>query len=459
VTAPIEATVPNNQLTRSLGPVGMVLLVLSLVSPAGSVLVPGADIVNQVGGGALIAFAIATPAVLASSLLGAELYSAFPNAGGLYAIAGRIFGEPVGIVILALLLAAPPAYVAMFAIGSVPFLQAFLPSLPTIPVALALTAIATATALLNIRTNAVITGLFLLVEIATLTLLAGAGAHHPSRDLIHAALLPVPGHGPAGLVAIGIAAVSANWAISGASQGVYFSEEMRHPRQLFWVISISALLIAALEVAAVFGLLIGVQNTGAVLGQSSPFSAFIAESVSPGFAHYFGLAIAAALFNALIAMAVAYARIWFASGRDGVWPHTMSTALALVHPRLETPWVATLALGTVAALFCLMPFHVLVVYSAGLGLLCDFMVPFCVLKARRTGLLAAAAVKAPALPLLFGVAMISNVGSIAVEAFDPDAGRPGLIIAACIAAAALVYYTAVLRRRPGRWLGVVAVAE
>ena len=86
-------TEPSRQgrgLCRSLGTFGVVLLVISLVSPAGSLLVVGADIIHQVGGLAIPAFLIATPLVIATAILAAELYSAFPQAGGLYSVVARI---------------------------------------------------------------------------------------------------------------------------------------------------------------------------------------------------------------------------------------------------------------------------------------------------------------------------------------------------------------------------------
>lgn len=47
-------------LTRSLGPIGVALLTLSVLSPAASVFISGADIVHQAGTGAALSFWSAT---------------------------------------------------------------------------------------------------------------------------------------------------------------------------------------------------------------------------------------------------------------------------------------------------------------------------------------------------------------------------------------------------------------
>jgi amino acid transporter len=444
----------SSGLARSLGTFGVVLLAVSLVSPAGSLLVVGADIVHQVGGAALPAFLIATPVVLASAILSAELFSAFPQAGGLYVIVARIWGAPLGIVVLALLMSGTPAFVAMFTNGIVPYLQADFPALPALPTTMALLAAATFIALLNIRANAVITAIFLAIEVLTIALITGLGTAHPARGAIAAIALPPPGlmHS-ASLVALGVAAVSANWAISGASQAVYFSEEMHQPRHLGRVIVIAALAVVALEVAPLFGLLLGApaSQDGGVLGAPSPFVAFIAASMPPAVTRVYSLGIAAALFNAVIAMIVAYARMWFASGRDRIWPLLISHSLDRIHPRTKTPVLATLGVGCVSALFCLLPFHMIVVYSAALGLLCDTLVPFTVLKGRHTGVLANAPYKAPAAMVLVVLTLLGEAAAILATLDDPDAGRPGMLVAASVVVVALVYYNVSLRRRVGGW--------
>jgi amino acid transporter len=57
------------------------------------------------------------------------------------------------------------------------------------------------------------------------------------------------------------------------------------------------------------------------------------------------LSLVAAIFNALLAALVEWARVLYTSGRDCAWPAPVSRALAYLHPTTRTPIVATLALG------------------------------------------------------------------------------------------------------------------
>ena len=443
-------------LHRSLGPIGVILLVISMTSPAGSVLTAGTDIIHQVGGAAVLAFLIATPVVLANTVLAAELYSAFPNAGGLYTPVARIWGPAYGMVILAFACAGPPAYISLFALGLVSFLKVVWPFLQDGPTAAAVVAVATGIALLSIRANAWITGAFLAIEVITILVVSGLGVVHPARGLAAAMALPAPpfagvsAHG-ATLIAIGMAAIAANWSVSGGAQAIYFSEEMRRPKDLGWVIIAAALSVAALEIGPVVGLVVGAHKPGAVLGDASPFMALFAETMPAWAVRAFSLAVAAALFNAVLAMVIAYARIWFATGRDRVWPAAVSGPLAEVAPRLGSPWIATLILGLICGALCFASLHALVVYSSGLGLVADFVAAMSVLRGRRLGLLADAPYKAPFAWGLGALSVVSMIGAVAAQLSDADAGRPGILIAAAIAALAVIYYFAVLRRRSNGW--------
>ena len=85
------------------------------------------------------------------------------------------------------------------------------------------------------------------------------------------------------------------------------------------------------------------------LGKAPNLTLFVLERGGPLLNTLLSLAVAGALFNALIANLVVLARAVYSSGRDHAWPAPCNALLAHVHPRLHTPWIATLGLGFVAA--------------------------------------------------------------------------------------------------------------
>ena len=72
---------------------------------------------------------------------------------------------------------------AVLALGVSEYLGAVIPGLQPIPTALVTVWGATLLGVLNIRTNALVTGAFVAVEIAALALLAVLGFLHPARGL------------------------------------------------------------------------------------------------------------------------------------------------------------------------------------------------------------------------------------------------------------------------------------
>ena len=79
---------------------GILLLTLSAITPACSlyVLVPG--IIQQAGTGAFLAMVAAGFIALAMGFVYAELASAFPLAGGEYAMIGRTLGPGTGFIFM-----------------------------------------------------------------------------------------------------------------------------------------------------------------------------------------------------------------------------------------------------------------------------------------------------------------------------------------------------------------------
>jgi len=195
-----------------MGTWGALFLTLSAETPASSVFVILPGVIQAAGSGALIAMAAAGLVALCMALTYAELGSAFPSAGGEYAIVGEVLGPVAGFAVLGVNLFNLLVACAALSLGVADYLQPLIPG--AAPVAVALIALAAATGLgvLNIRASAMATGAFLAVELAALAVVTWLGLAHPARPLgallTHPVALASGGHG---LQAVGAGASPPGW--------------------------------------------------------------------------------------------------------------------------------------------------------------------------------------------------------------------------------------------------------
>ena len=310
-------------LQRVLGPTGVTLLTLSALSPGASVLVAGGDILHQAGTGAALAFLLGGILTLMFTFAQAELGSSFPLAGGDYATIGNALGPRAGFAQFGIVLLAAPVFLGISASGTGLYLHLLLPAVPAIALALAAIVLATGIAILNIRTGAILTGAFLMVELAALGLIAGLGFLHPARSLAAVfaspAVVTASATAPLSLGALGLAIAAASWATSGAGQAIYFSEEMHAPKSVGRLVIGIVLLTVIFEFLPVLGIVIGAGDLKAVFSSDAPFIAFFAEGASSSLATLLTLGIIAVLFNALVSGLTCYGRFVYSSGRDGIW--------------------------------------------------------------------------------------------------------------------------------------------
>ncbi len=131
-------------LTRSLGPFGVALLTLSVLSPAASVFISGSDIIHQAGTGAALAFLVGGLMTLIFTFAQAEVGSSFPLAGGNYAMVGQVLGPRWGFVQFAVDMVSVPMFLAISATGIALYLRVVLPGLLAVPTALAALALSIA---------------------------------------------------------------------------------------------------------------------------------------------------------------------------------------------------------------------------------------------------------------------------------------------------------------------------
>ncbi|MDH7975239.1 APC family permease [Sphingomonas sp. AR_OL41] len=451
-------------LQRVLGPIGVTMLTLSVLSPGASVLVAGADILHQAGTGAALAFLLGGLLTLIFTFAQAELGSSFPLAGGDYATIGNTLGPRAGFVQFGVNLLQTPVFIAVSATGVGLYLHVLAPGLPALGIALAALALAAAIALLNIRTGALLTGTFLVVELGALALIALLGFMHPVQSLgaVFTAPLAFAGGAPTHLTlaGMGLAVAAASWATSGAGQAIYFSEEMHAPASVGRLVIAIVMMTILFEFVPVLGIVIGTEHLPSVFSSDAPFTAFLAERASPLIATLVTIGVIAALFNALVSGITCYGRFLYSSGRDRIWSAPINRALVRIHARFGSPWIATLVVALSAVACCFLGLSRLIVLASGCGIAQWVLLNMAGIVGRRRGLTGGPGTyRAPLFPLTHIISLI-GAATLAIIAWqDVASGRPGVIAVATVILLSLLYHRFVLDRRGARWTMVSAAAD
>ncbi|HEX7390593.1 MAG TPA: APC family permease [Acidiphilium sp.] len=435
---------------------GVLFITLSGITPASSVFIIVPGILQTSGSGAFLSMVIAGIVGIFMAFVYAELSSAYPLTGGEYAIVGRVMGPFAGFVVLAILIVTILLVPAVLALGVSTYLGVLFPHMEMAPAGIVTVAIATICAILNIRTNAVITGLFLLLEILALIALGALGFLHVSRpltDLIaHPVVLSQSHHLVAApIAAIGMATSIAIFAYNGYGAAVYFGEEThdapRHiARAILWALGITVFA----ELVPLTAVLMGAPDLRTLLGSQNMIGDFITSRGGNLANILISLGVALAILNAVIATTLQTARILFSTARDAVWTPKIDRILSKVHPTFHSPWVATLVCGILSALACLVNENILFVLT-GTGLIFIYgALCIAAIIGRMRGTTAHGVYRMPLFPLAPVVALLVLLYVIYANFLDPVVGRPSLMVTIGIAIAAGIYYLAVLRRR-GAW--------
>ena len=434
---------------------GVLLLTLSGVTPASSVFIAVPQVIAEAGTGALISMIVGALLVAPIACVYAELSSAFPIAGGEYALVGRTLGPAPGFAILGLTVAVNMLSPAVLALGVAANLAPIFPGLDPTWTAEAIIAATTLLGVLHIRTNAWVTGVFLFLELAALGALTALGAIHARNPLggflAHPVVLSGGGFRPASAAAIGLSVSVAIFVYNGFGSAVYFAEEMHEaPRLVARTILWSGIVSVLTVFLPLVAVLAGAPDLKGLLGSPSPFSSFL-DSVGAGWLKTaMGLAVALAILNAVLACLLQNSRFFYSSGRDQAWHPAINAAFQATHPRFNSPWIATLAAGGSAMLMCFVGLERLLVLT-GAGLAFTYAA-LCVaaVAGRRNGASAAAAWRMPVGPLVAGLGLAGSVYALWAEWLDAEVGRVSLYATAAFLAVSLIYYGAAVRRR-GAW--------
>ena len=461
------ATAPTYEgvLSRSLGVGGNVLITLSGISPASSVFVLGGAALAAYGTGVFWGFAIAGVISLLIAYCYAELASRHPVAGGDYSLVSRTLGPATGVAVFFVGLVTLPLIVAVFALGVADYLGVAIGGLDPVWTAVVVTVLATATACLNIRTNAWVTGAFMVVELAALALLTVLGLVHVERP-ITALLDPqaidaaTGGLAPLGIAGIVIAVTQGIFSYNGYGGAVYFAEETKNARRsIARAVLLSALVTVAAEIIPLTAILLGTHSLTDLFGADLPVEAFLDERAGHAVTVFVLISVALAIVNAIIAIALQSGRLLFAAARDKALPAAVAAPLTKVSDSAKMPWVATIVMGVFAVLACLVPMDVLLnATGSTLAFSYGFIALAAIAMRRRAASDTGDGYRMPWWPMPPAVALLAILAIFVAGVMDPNQWL-SLGIAAGIIAAGYAYYFCYLRSRAGTHLLLLEVRD
>lgn len=434
-------------------------LVFSALSPAMSVFIYGDGVLRMAGTGAVAAVMAGGLIAAVAAYLYAELGAAFPKAGGVYPSLVGVLGPFWAFPYITMMMVAGPTVMAFGLLGFADYVRVLLPGLPQLPVALGCLALAGGVAMLRVRTGAVITGLFLLMEIVALALLTWIALAHPSRSLLSALAHPVwMDHAiakPLPAATLGLAVVSAIFTCSGAHWALYFGEEVTDaPRRIgplvIWIGALAALVIAAPLILVV----LSAPDLARVLGSETPVVSYMTLVAGPKLTAAVSAVLVIAIFNALVVGLMGFGRLYYATGRDGVWPRPVSRFLARVHAGSHTPVAATLVVCVASALLMLVGQRTLLIFTSMQNIPEYLLLAIAVLVGRRTGR-SNGPFTAPLHPLVPLVTLIAAGGMIYSALMDSAAGRPALLLVAALFVGSWAYFR-FRAKHPSAWAPAAA---
>ncbi|WP_329547509.1 APC family permease [Streptomyces sp. NBC_01356] len=351
-TAPTASGGPQ-KLKRSIGIVGGTLLTLSCVTPASTLFVVVPDLFSSLGTATALTIAIGSLLCIAVAFCYSELGTLIPSAGGEYAMvstmAGRLAGWLVFVLSLLVVMIVPP----VIAMGTADYLAPIVHLNPSMAGA-GVMLLATLAGLLDLRANAWITGVFLVLEVIAAAVVAVLGFSHSERGLSSLTSMEVAGSGghtdtvTAMLVVSGLAI--ALFITQGFSTAVYLSEELENPRR-----NVARTVLATLAISTVIILVpvvaitMGAPDLSALTG--GDISTMVTAWSNSAVGTFVSLCVALAIINAGIVMVIQNSRVLFASARDKAWPEPVNGVLSKLG-RFGSPWVATLLVGVPGAALC-----------------------------------------------------------------------------------------------------------
>jgi basic amino acid/polyamine antiporter, APA family len=228
---------------------------------------------------------------------------------------------------------------------------------------------------------------------------------------------------------------------AGIESALVPSGEVKDPAR-----TVPRAVFAALIVATVFYILVHLAAQGvlgaSLAGRSAPLADVAEVVMGPVGGALLGVAVVLSTFGYLCGMILAIPRALFAFARDGILPR----ALAAIHPRYHTPWIAIVVQGVIALLLALSSGFEPLVILANVSVLVVYL--GCAAAAwqlRRTGIRDDGAQSLKPIP---GSAIAPPLAAVVIIALLTSiTAREWLVAGACAAVGFLFYVFSRMRPR------------
>ncbi|HET9455425.1 MAG TPA: amino acid permease [Gemmatimonadaceae bacterium] len=399
-------------LVRALGVWGLAASIVNITIGGGIFRAPGTmEVTGRLGAAAPLAYVVCAIAMVFVVMCFAEAGSRVALTGGPYAYVERAFGTFAGFVVGWLLWVTGTIATAAVATIFADSLQRLSPALSGAGTRLALLAlvfaVVTAINVRGVKGGARLNIISTVLKLAPLALLIVVGLANLEPANLEWERTPSTGD-------VGRASVFLIFAFAGIESAMVPSGEVREPGR-----TVPRAVLLALGLVTVFYLLVQVATQGvlgaSLAGRSAPLSDAAGAVMGPFGAALLGAAVVVSTFGYLSGMILAIPRALFAFARDGVLPN----ALAAVHPRFHTPWVAIIVQSVIALALALRnPFEKLAMLANVAALLVYLGCAAAAWQLRRKGIrddesttltpLPGSAV-APALAAIVIVALLASV--------------------------------------------------
>ena len=420
----------------------MFAIALAAISPTTSVfLVYGGGLAGA-GTGVGWAFVLGAVVAISMAFAYAELGSVHLGAGGAYTIVREVLGDACGFVTLGLFLVLGVISTAAILVASATYLHQLIGVLPVRWTAVVMMALVTGLSLERLGNASWVATVMLVVELAVisafiiaclLSLRHGLGfVLRPRLPAAHgSATTPVAFTGLLPVVALAL------FAYNGYDWPLYFGEETEEPRRVLpRAVMVAAASAVVVEIVAVVVATLSIRHLGAVSRTESPL-ATIAASVTGNVGSKILIAgVVIAMFDTGLSANLGYARIYFASGRDRMWPGPVSDVLSATNHNHVPKW-AFVFLGIACAVFCyLTSLTSLITFTSVMIITIYLLIATAALVSRRRERDADRPFRMPLWPLPPVLAIVGIGLALRYQKFSD------VITTAIVVAAALLYWLA-----------------
>ncbi|WP_186526141.1 APC family permease [Leekyejoonella antrihumi] len=437
---------------------GNMSLTLSDITPMGSLLAIGIAVIALAGTGSVIAYLAGVIIAVMVALCMAELGSIYPVSGGIYSIIGKVLGQHAAFVTLVAYIVEGVFLPATIALGIGTYAQSLSTALSIGVYSAIGMAIVTVLALMNIQSNALMTGIFLAIEVIIIVIIAVAGFTNLTQPI--SVYTHADGMVNGKLTSLGlgviVGAVSvALQSVNGYDAGIAFAEETTGPaRRVGKSVLYMCIVGGVLELAAFLGAAFGTPSLSKFLTSSTPLTYVVKARWGDTVGTIVVVGAIIALFNACLAITLQFARIFWASARDKVWPDLIGKPLSRTWARTHAPWVTTLIIGVIAIILCLSLSIVATATFVAVFTIANYV--FIAVAAIWQRISSPDGVRPFAMILWPLPPIIAGVGSLLAISKQT---YTDLIIVGCLFALGLIYSLTYLRRKGLNTMTLMADAE